>query len=81
MAYLVATCTSRKRSEMVSQRAESCGPETIDRHNVIDILQSQTIQDCRGSHRQQGHGATAPWEAGILLWSHVAVDTIGPWTL
>jgi Integrase core domain len=30
---------------------------------------------------QQGHSTTAPWEADILLWSHVAVDTIGPWTL
>jgi RNase H-like domain found in reverse transcriptase/Integrase zinc binding domain len=30
---------------------------------------------------QRGHGATAPREADILPWSHVAVDTIGPWTL
>jgi transposase InsO family protein len=30
---------------------------------------------------QRGHGATAPWEADILPWSHVAVDTIGPWVL
>jgi transposase InsO family protein len=30
---------------------------------------------------QRGHGTTAPREADILLWSHVAVDTIGPWTL
>jgi Integrase core domain len=51
MVYLLATCTSRKRSEMVSPCAESCGPDTIDRHNVIDILQSHTIQGCRGSRR------------------------------
>jgi transposase InsO family protein len=30
---------------------------------------------------QRGHGATAPREADILLWNHVAVDTIGPWVL
>jgi Integrase zinc binding domain len=30
---------------------------------------------------QQGHGATAPWEADLLPWSNVAVDTIGPWVL
>jgi hypothetical protein len=30
---------------------------------------------------QRGHGATAPREADILPWNHVAVDTIGPWVL
>jgi Integrase zinc binding domain len=30
---------------------------------------------------QRGHGATVPREADTLLWSHVAVDTIGPWVL
>jgi RNase H-like domain found in reverse transcriptase/Integrase zinc binding domain len=30
---------------------------------------------------QCGHGETAPREAGLLPWSEVAVDMIGPWTL
>jgi Integrase zinc binding domain len=30
---------------------------------------------------QRGHGKTAPREAGLLPWSEVAVDMIGPWTL
>jgi hypothetical protein len=30
---------------------------------------------------QRGHGETAPREAGLLPWSEVAVDLIGPWTL
>jgi hypothetical protein len=30
---------------------------------------------------QQRHGATSPWEADLLLWSNVPVDTIGPWVL
>jgi Integrase zinc binding domain len=30
---------------------------------------------------QRGHGATAPREADILPWNHVADDTIGPWVL
>jgi RNase H-like domain found in reverse transcriptase/Integrase zinc binding domain len=30
---------------------------------------------------QRGHGETAPQEAGLLPWSEVAVDMIGPWTL
>lgn len=29
----------------------------------------------------RGHGHTAPREAGLLPWSQVAVDLIGPWTL
>jgi transposase InsO family protein len=28
-----------------------------------------------------GHGETASREAGLLLWSEVAVDMIGPWTI
>jgi transposase InsO family protein len=28
-----------------------------------------------------GHGETAPREAGLLLWSEIAMDMIGPWTL
>jgi hypothetical protein len=28
-----------------------------------------------------GHGETAPREAGLLLWSEVAMDMIGPWTI
>jgi hypothetical protein len=28
-----------------------------------------------------GHGETAAREAGLLLWSEVAVDMIGPWTI
>jgi hypothetical protein len=27
------------------------------------------------------HGDTAPGEAGLLLWSEITVDMIGPWTL
>jgi Integrase zinc binding domain len=30
---------------------------------------------------QRGHGETTPREAGLLPWSEVAVDMIGPWTL
>jgi transposase InsO family protein len=30
---------------------------------------------------QHGHGETAPREAGLLPWSEIAVDMIGPWTL
>jgi hypothetical protein len=30
---------------------------------------------------QCGHGETGPREAGLLPWSEVAVDMIGPWTL
>jgi hypothetical protein len=30
---------------------------------------------------QFGHGETAPREAGLLPWSEIAVDMIGPWTL
>jgi hypothetical protein len=30
---------------------------------------------------QHGHGETTPREAGLLLWSEIAVDMIGPWTL
>jgi hypothetical protein len=30
---------------------------------------------------QRGHGETAPREAGLLPWSEVDVDMIGPWTL
>jgi len=30
---------------------------------------------------QKGHGLLAPREAGLLPWSEVAVDLIGPWTL
>jgi transposase InsO family protein len=30
---------------------------------------------------QRGHSETAPREAGLLPWSEVAVDMIGPWTL
>jgi Integrase zinc binding domain len=30
---------------------------------------------------QKGHGATAPREADILPWNHIAVNTIGPWVL
>jgi transposase InsO family protein len=30
---------------------------------------------------QQGHGETTPREAGLLLWSEIAMDMIGPWTL
>jgi Integrase zinc binding domain len=30
---------------------------------------------------QRGHGTTAPREADILLWNHVAVDNIAPWVL
>jgi hypothetical protein len=29
----------------------------------------------------QGHGKTAPTEAGLLPWSEVTVDMIGPWTI
>jgi hypothetical protein len=28
-----------------------------------------------------GHGETAPREAGLLLWSEVAMEMIGPWTI
>jgi transposase InsO family protein len=30
---------------------------------------------------QRGHGETAPREAGLLPWSEIAVDMIGPWTV
>jgi transposase InsO family protein len=30
---------------------------------------------------QRRHGDTAPREAGLLPWSEIAVDMIGPWTL
>jgi hypothetical protein len=30
---------------------------------------------------QRGHGASAPREADLLLWTNVAVDTMGPWVL
>jgi hypothetical protein len=50
-------------------------------HNFVeaDVAPCAHCQCCKNV--QQGHGATAPQEAVILPWSHVTVDTIGPWVL
>jgi transposase InsO family protein len=44
-----------------------------------------TIKPCEHCQKyknvQHGHGETAPREAGLLPWSEIAMDMIGPWTL
>jgi Integrase core domain len=92
LANISATRHARKRSNVVSPHVESCGSSSINGHNVNDIYNPQlhkvveaVVAPCAHCQRyknvQRGHGATAPREADILPWSHVAVDTIGPWVL
>jgi Integrase zinc binding domain len=47
-------------------------------YKVVEAVVAPCALCQRYKNVQQGHGATAPWEADILLWSHVAVDTIRP---
>jgi transposase InsO family protein len=50
-------------------------------HKVVEAVVAPCAHCQRYKNVQRGHGATAPREADILPWSHVAVDTIGPWVL
>jgi Integrase core domain/Integrase zinc binding domain len=50
-------------------------------HKIVEAVVAPCAHCQRYKNVQQGHGATAPQEADILLWNHVAVDTIGPWVL
>jgi hypothetical protein len=50
-------------------------------HNIVEAVVAPCAHCQRYKNVQRGHGATAPREADLLPWSHVAVDTIGPWVL
>jgi Integrase zinc binding domain len=48
-------------------------------HKAVEAVVVPCAHCQRYKNVQQGHGATAPQEADLMPWSHVAVDTIGPW--
>jgi Integrase zinc binding domain len=48
-------------------------------HKTVEAVVLPCAHCQRYKNVQRGHGATAPREADILPWNHVAVDTIGPW--
>jgi hypothetical protein len=50
-------------------------------HKIVEAVVAPCAHCQHYKNVQRGHGATAPWEADILLWNHVAVDRIGPWVL
>jgi Integrase zinc binding domain len=50
-------------------------------HKIVEAVVVPCAHCQRYKNVQQGHGATAPQEADLMPWSHVAVDTIGPWVL
>jgi Integrase zinc binding domain len=50
-------------------------------HKVVEAVVAPCAHCQHYKNVQQGHGTTAPQEADILPWSHVAVDTIGPGVL
>jgi hypothetical protein len=50
-------------------------------HKAVEAVVAPCAHCQRYKNVQQGHGATAPREADLMPWSHVAVDTIGPWVL
>jgi Integrase zinc binding domain len=50
-------------------------------HKAVEAVVAPCAHCQRYKNVQRGHGATAPREADLMPWSHVAVDTIGPWVL
>ena len=49
--------------------------------NTVEAVLKPCIHCQKYKNVLRGHGETAPREAGMLPWSEVAVDLIGPWTL
>jgi hypothetical protein len=54
-------------------------------HSQLRQIVEAVLKPCEQCQKyknvQRGHGETAPREAGLLPWSEIAVDMIGPWTL
>jgi transposase InsO family protein len=50
-------------------------------HSSIEAVIKPCSHCQKYKNVQHGHGETAPRETRLLLWSEVAMDMIGPWTL
>jgi Integrase zinc binding domain len=50
-----------------------CNPQL---HKIVEAVVAPCAHCQCYKNVQRGHGATAPREADILLWNHVAVDTV-----
>jgi hypothetical protein len=49
--------------------------------NVIEAVLTPRKECQKYKNVQQGQGIITPRQTGLLPWSEIAINTIGPWTL